>query len=203
MIIIMIDSSEKCECKLAFKFQSLPVIEKCGVHFMAIKVNIIIYLIINSILLVIITTLMCYHHDQSIYHWCGFFFLFTGWEPTMWPANNCLQVIVCSCSVSSDCVWLQIIFCSCINETALFSFFASLLLENGKSLCFSKKFIKKHKLSDWTIKKLLNSSYHKKYLDLSVCLADQLFAEAEGSIMIFWSTSSKNNCLIFSSHFNL
>ena len=62
MIIIMIDSSEKCKCKLAFRFQSLPVIEKCGEHFMAIKVNIIIYLIINSILLVIIIT-TCYHHD--------------------------------------------------------------------------------------------------------------------------------------------
>ena len=30
------------KCKLAFKFQRLRVIEKCGEHFMAIKVNIII-----------------------------------------------------------------------------------------------------------------------------------------------------------------
>ena len=109
--------------------------------------------------MVIITTLMCYH--QSVYHWCRFFFLFIRQEPTTWPAINCLQIMVCSCSVSSNCVWLQIIFCSCINKTALFSFFVSLLLENSRSLCFSKKFINKHKLSDRTIKKLLNSSYHK------------------------------------------
>ena len=97
-----------------------------------------------------------------LWQWCRFVFLFIGRELTTWPANNCLQIMVCSCSVSSNCVWLQIILCSCINETALFCFFASLLLENGRSLCFSKKFIKKHKLSDQTIKKkLLNSSYHK------------------------------------------
>ena len=98
-----------------------------------------------------------------LWQWCRFVFLFIGRELTTWPANNCLQIMVCSCSVSSNCVWLQIILCSCINETALFCFFASLLLENGRSLCFSKKFVKKHKLSDRTIKKkkLLNSSYHK------------------------------------------
>ena len=42
--------------------------------------------------------------------------------------------------------------------------------------------LKKHKLSDQTIKK---KNYWTpvitKYLDLSVCLTDQLFAEAEGS----------------------
>ena len=117
-----------------------------------------------------------------LWQWCRFVFLFIGRELTTWPANNCLQIMVCSCSVSSNCVWLQIILCSCINETALFCFFASLLLENGRSLCFSKKFIKKHKLSDQTIKK---KNYWTpvitKYLDLSVCLTDQLFAEAEGS----------------------
>ena len=87
-----------------------------------------------------------------LWQWCRFVFLFIGRKLTTWPANNCLQIMVCSCSVSSNCVWLQIILCSCINETALFCFFASLLLENGRSLCFSKKFIKKHKLSDQTIK---------------------------------------------------
>ena len=29
--------------------------------------------------------------------WCKCFFLFIGREPTMWPANNCLQIMVCSC----------------------------------------------------------------------------------------------------------
>ena len=37
-------------------------------------------------------------------------------------------------------VWLQIIFCSCVNETTLFSFLRTLMLENGS---FPKIFIKK------------------------------------------------------------
>lgn len=40
--IIMTAVKNAAKCKLAFKFQSLRVIEKCGEHFMAIKVNIII-----------------------------------------------------------------------------------------------------------------------------------------------------------------
>ena len=41
--------------------------------------------------------------------------------------------MVCSCAMSSKCVWqsfwLQLIFCSCVNETTLFSFLRSLLCE--------------------------------------------------------------------------
>ena len=40
-------------------------------------------------------------------------------------------------------VWLQMIFCSCVKETVLFSFLQSLLRENGISLCFPRIFIKK------------------------------------------------------------
>ena len=72
-----------------------------------------------------------------------FFFLFIGREPTMWPANNCLQILVCSCAMLSNCVWLQIIFCSYVKETVLFSFLRSLLHENGRSLRFPRIFIKK------------------------------------------------------------
>ena len=73
-----------------------------------------------------------------------FFFLFNGWEPTTWPANNCLQIMVCSCAMPSNCVWLQIIFYSCVKETMLFSFLRSLLRENGRSwLRFPRIFIKK------------------------------------------------------------
>ena len=32
-------------------------------------------------------------------------------EPTTWPANNCLQIMVCSCVVPQ--LILQLIFCSC------------------------------------------------------------------------------------------
>ena len=45
---------------------------------------------------------------------CIFFFLSIGREPTTWPANNCLQIMVCSCLVPSTRVLLQIIFCSCV-----------------------------------------------------------------------------------------
>ena len=34
------------------------------------------------------------------------FFLFFGREPTTWPTNNCLQIMVCSCAMSSNCVKL-------------------------------------------------------------------------------------------------
>ena len=53
---------------------------------------------------------------------CKLFFLFIGRESTMWPANNCVIIMICSCAMSSTCVWRQIISCSGVNETALFSF---------------------------------------------------------------------------------
>ena len=67
----------------------------------------------------------------------------------------------------SNCVWLQIIFCTCVNETMLFSFLQSLSRENGRSLRFARIFIKKNKLGDQMIKQLLNS-VNAKYHDLSV-----------------------------------
>ena len=48
---------------------------------------------------------------------CKLFFFFIGQKPSMWPANNCLQIMVCSYAMSSNCVWLQIVFCSCENKT--------------------------------------------------------------------------------------
>ena len=46
---------------------------------------------------------------------CKFFFPFIVQEPTTWPANKCLQIMLCSCPMSSNCKkWLQIIFCSCV-----------------------------------------------------------------------------------------
>ena len=71
------------------------------------------------------------------------FFHFIGQEPTTCPANNYPQIMVCSCAISSNCVWMQIIFRSCIKETALFSFLWSLLRENGRLLCFLRIFITK------------------------------------------------------------
>ena len=65
--------------------------------------------------------------------------------------------------MSSNCVWLQKIFCWCVNETTLFSFVRSLLRENCRSLRKESK----NKLGDRMIKQLLNS-VTAKYRDLSV-----------------------------------
>ena len=66
-------------------------------------------------------------NTKSIYYSMQIFLPFHGRKPATWPADNCLQIMVCSCAMSSNCVWLcawlQIIFCSCVNETRLFSFF--------------------------------------------------------------------------------
>ena len=63
-----------------------------------------------------------------------YIFLFIGREPTTWPANNCLQIMVCSCAMSSNSVWLRVILCSYVNETRFFSLLRSLLRENDRSL---------------------------------------------------------------------
>ena len=68
--------------------------------------------------------------------------------------------MVCSCTVLFNFVWLQIIFCSFVNETTLFSFLLSLLHENGR-------YSLKKKYGDQMIKHLLNSVI-AKYCDLSV-----------------------------------
>ena len=57
------------------------------------------------------------HQNNDFIIRCIFSFLSIGWVPTTWPANNCLQIMVCSCIVPSKRVWLQIIFCSCVIAT--------------------------------------------------------------------------------------
>ena len=78
-----------------------------------------------------------YHHSKQI------FLSFHWGQPTTWPANNCPQIMVCSCAMPSNCVWLQLIFCTCVKETVLFSFLRLLLCENGRWLRFPRIFIKK------------------------------------------------------------
>ena len=69
---------------------------------------------------------------------------------------------------STNWVWLQIIFCLCVHEATLFSFFRSLLRKNGRSLRLTEIFIK-NKLGDRMMKQLLNSVI-AKCIDLSVSL---------------------------------
>ena len=98
---------------------------------------------------------------------CKCFFLFIGRAPTTWPANNCLQTMVCSCAMSLNYFWLQILFCLCVNETTLFSYLRSRLRENDADCFASRRYSLKNKLGDRMIKQSLNSVI-AKYRDLSV-----------------------------------
>ena len=107
---------------------------------------------------------------------CKCFFLFIGREPTTWPANNCLQIMVCSCAMPSNCVWLQIIFCTCVKETVLFSFLRLLLREKGRWLRFPRIFNKKtNSVIEWKNNYWIRLSQN---IVIGQCLADQLFASA-------------------------
>ena len=109
-----------------------------------------------------------FSEDNNFYYYSKQIFLSFHWPRAhQVTCNNCLQIMVCSCAMPSNCVWLQIIFCTCVKETVLFSFLRSLLRENGRSLRFPRIFIKKNKLGDRKIKQLLNSVI-AKYHDLSV-----------------------------------
>ena len=94
-------------------------------------------------------------------------FPFVCREPTTWPANNCLQIMVCSCAMPFKCFWLQIRFYSGVNETTLFSFLRSLLVKMADRFVSRRYSLKKNKLGDRMIKQLLNSVI-AKYRDLSV-----------------------------------
>ena len=98
----------------------------------------------------------CYCHSMQT------FLPFHIGRKQMWPANNCLQIMVCSCLMFRNCVWLQKIFCSCINKTM----HDRSCLKKGRLLHFPKIFIK-NKLGDRMIKQLLNS-VSAKYCDLPV-----------------------------------
>ena len=97
-----------------------------------------------------------------------FFFLFIGREPTTWPANNCLQIMVCSCAMPSNCVWLQIIFCTwmCKGNRA-FLLLAITLAWKWQIASLPKDIYLKNKLGDRVIKQLLNLVI-AKYRDLLV-----------------------------------
>ena len=131
--------------------------------------------------------------------WCKLFFLFTGRKPTTWPANNCLQIMVCSCAISSNCVLLQMwIFCSCINETTFSSFFLFFLCENGRSLRFPNIFIKKQTWwsNDKTILELgyLKISWFVRVSQINRYLPQPLALTRHWQITIIFCSTSSNNC---------
>ena len=130
-----------------FNFVLFIIIVIIIFNIIIIRVIIVIVIIILIIIVIIIRS--------------KFFFLFIGREPTTWPANNCLQIMVCSCAMLSISVWLQIIFCSCVKETVLFSFLRSLLRENSRSLRFPRIFIKK-KQTRWSNDKTITELGYRK-----------------------------------------
>ena len=131
---------------------------------------------------------------------CKFSVLFIGRKSTTWPANNCLQIMVCSCAMSSNCVWLQIIFCSCVNETTRDRY----CMNKGKSLRFPKIFIKKQ--TWWSNDKtIIELGYRNKSWFVSVSRIDYLpqppssvnnWSARHWLITIFCSTSSNNLLII-------
>ena len=68
----------------------------------------------------------------------------------------------CSCAMSSNCVWLQIIFCSCVNETT-----RDRSRVKKADRFASRRYSLKNKLGDRMIKQLLNSVI-AKHRDLLV-----------------------------------
>ena len=128
---------------------------------------------------------------------CVFFFLSIGQESTTWPANNCLQIMVCSCVVPSKRVLLQIIFCSCVIGTTF-------LREKWQIASLScQEVIKIWKQTWWSNDKtIIELGYHEiswfvsvsqtNYLPQSSASANNWSAR-HWQITIFCSTSS-NNC---------
>ena len=90
------------------------------------------------------TIIYHYHSKQT-------FSLFIGRQPTKWPANNCLQIMVCSC----------------VKETVPFSFLRLLLRENGRSLRFPRIFIKKKKTPWWNDKTIIELGDRRSIICLS------------------------------------
>ena len=128
---------------------------------------------------------------------CKLFFLFIGRKPTLWPANNYLQIMVCSCAMSFSRVWLLFGFnCLAANNILLMrkqNLFSPSCdrscVNNGRSLRSPKIFIE-NKLCDRMIKQLLDEV--EQYIEICQWRADQLFAEA------FWYVYRKNPAFILS-----
>ena len=93
---------------------------------------------------------------------CVFSSLSIGRESTTWPANNCLQIIVCSCVAPSKRGLLQIIFCSCVMGTT----FSREKWQIAFLSC--QEVIKIWKQSWWSNDKTIIDSVITKYHDLSV-----------------------------------
>ena len=128
---------------------------------------------------------------------CIFSFLYIGQEPTTWPANNCLQIMVCSCIVPSKRVLLQITFYSCVVGTTF-------LKEKWQTASLSFQEVIEIWKQTWSSndKTIIELGYRKISWFVSVSQINYLpqpsasannWSARHWQIMIFCSTSS-NNC---------
>ena len=110
-------------------------------------------------------------------------------------------IMVCSCAMLSNCVWLQTIFCTCVKETVLFSFLQSLLLKMADR--FASRGYSLNRQTRWSNDKtIIELSYckiswfasvsHVNYLPLPSASANN-WSACHRQITIFCSTLS-NNC---------
>ena len=100
-----------------------------------------------------------------------FFFLCIGRTPTTWPANNSLQIMVCSCAMSPTVFSFKCLAESNIllmrKRTHAFLLLAIALSSRMADRFASRRYFLKSKLGDRMIKQLLNSVI-AKYRDFSV-----------------------------------
>ena len=122
---------------------------------------------------------------------CKFFFLFIGQKPTKWPANNCLQIVFCSCArnVVQQCLAANnILLMRKWNHAFLFLVIALVIKMAGRFA--SRRHSLKNKHGDRMI---------KQYLLLNSVIAIYCVSSVSRNwqITILCSTLS-NNCLLFS-----
>ena len=94
------------------------------------------------------------------------FFLFIGQEPSTWPANNWLQIMVCSCAMLFNCFWLQILFLLMRkwNHTCYLLFYVISVITSGKQCAlttFRRYYLVKKQSQWWNDKTITELGYRK------------------------------------------
>ena len=208
-----IPSKMYCTCSLSFPqaIQGFPLVcqsQSCiviGITSLVIKRCLILFFSVCRIIFICeLSAFVSIVHDivmrvsksqhNYYYHLKQFFFI--GREPTMWPANNCLQIMVCSCVMPSNHVWLQIIFCTCIKETVLlfFLWINCSCIKMAEHFTFRGYSLKKQ--TRWSNDKtVIELGYRKILWFVSVsqinCLI--IWSARHRQMTIFCSTSSNNH----------
>ena len=128
------------------------------------------------------------------YHSTQIFLPFHRPKAHIVTCNNYLQIMVRSCGMSFNCVWLLFGNCLATNHILLMRkqnlsspYCDRSCVKNGRSLRFPKMFIEKQTL--WSNDKTIIG---RGYIEICQWRADQLFVEA------FWYVYRKNPAFILS-----